>query len=57
MDRDGTLIRDVGYLRRVEQVELLPRVPEAIQLLRAGGLKVVVITNQSAVGRGVVNRA
>lgn len=54
LDRDGTLIRDVGYLRRVEQMELLPRVPEAIRLLRAAGFKVVVITNQSAIGRGLL---
>jgi D-glycero-D-manno-heptose 1,7-bisphosphate phosphatase len=52
LDRDGTLIRDIGYLCREEQLEILPRVPEAIRRLREGGFKVVVITNQSAVGRG-----
>lgn len=54
VDRDGTLIREVGYLRRLEQVEILPRVPEAIQLLRQRGLKVAMITNQSAVARGLI---
>jgi D-glycero-D-manno-heptose 1,7-bisphosphate phosphatase len=54
LDRDGTLIRDVGYLCREEQLEILPRVPEAICRLRERGFKVVVITNQSAVGRGRV---
>ena len=52
VDRDGTLIRDVGYLCREEQLEILPRVPEALRLLKEKGYKVVVITNQSAVARG-----
>ncbi|MBI4527639.1 MAG: HAD family hydrolase [Deltaproteobacteria bacterium] len=55
VDRDGTLIRDVGYLRRVEQLEVLPRVPEALQLLHRHRLKVAVITNQSAVARGFLS--
>lgn len=54
VDRDGTLIREVGYLSRREQIEVLPRVPEAIRLLRQQGLKVAVITNQSAVARGFI---
>ncbi len=52
LDRDGTLIRDVGYLCRQDQVEILPRVAEAIRLLRGQGFLVVVVTNQSAVARG-----
>lgn len=54
VDRDGTLIREVGYLSRLEQIEVLPRVAESIQLLRQRKLKVVVITNQSAVARGFI---
>jgi D-glycero-D-manno-heptose 1,7-bisphosphate phosphatase len=54
LDRDGTLIRDVVHLSRLEQVEVLPRVAEAIRLLCERGLKVAVITNQSAVGRGLL---
>ena len=52
LDRDGTLICDVGYLYRQEQVEILPRVAEAIRLLRGQGFLLVVVTNQSAVARG-----
>lgn len=52
VDRDGTLIRDVGYLSRPGQIELLPRVPEAIRSMQQHGLKVTVITNQSGVARG-----
>ena len=52
LDRDGTLIRDVGYLRRVDEVDLLPNVPAALRLLREHGFKLVLVTNQSAVARG-----
>lgn len=52
IDRDGTLIRDVGYLRRIQQMEVLPRVADGLSLLRTHGLKTVLVTNQSAVGRG-----
>ena len=52
LDRDGTLIRDIGYLRRVDDLEVLPRVPEALVLLREQGFKLVLVTNQSAIARG-----
>ena len=57
VDRDGTLIRNVGYLSRLEQMEILPLVPAALRLLRRHGLKVAVITNQSAVARGLLTEA
>jgi D-glycero-D-manno-heptose 1,7-bisphosphate phosphatase len=52
LDRDGTVIRDVGYLRRVDQLAVLARVPEALCLLREHGFKLVLVTNQSAIARG-----
>ena len=52
LDRDGTIIRDVDYLCKKEQIEILPRVPEAIRMLRQKGYKIVVVTNQSGVARG-----
>lgn len=51
-DRDGTLIREVGYLTRPEQIEILDGVPGAIRALGEAGFKTVVVTNQSAVARG-----
>jgi D-glycero-D-manno-heptose 1,7-bisphosphate phosphatase len=54
LDRDGTVIREVGHLHRRDQVEILARVPEAIRVLRARGFCVVVVTNQSAVARGLL---
>jgi D-glycero-D-manno-heptose 1,7-bisphosphate phosphatase len=52
LDRDGTLIREVGYLSRPDQVEILPGVPAALRRLREFGFRLVVVTNQSAVARG-----
>jgi D-glycero-D-manno-heptose 1,7-bisphosphate phosphatase len=52
MDRDGTINEDVGYPRRYDQVRIYPYSFEAVRKLNAAGLAVVVITNQSGVGRG-----
>ncbi|HEY6866203.1 MAG TPA: HAD family hydrolase [Candidatus Eisenbacteria bacterium] len=52
-DRDGTLVVERGYLSDPDDLALLPGVPEAIQALRSAGLAVVVVSNQSGVGRGL----
>ncbi len=52
LDRDGTLNEDPGYLRDPAQMKLLPKVGEALSLLRKAGFELVVISNQSGVGRG-----
>lgn len=52
IDRDDTINRDVPYCSRPEDLELLPRVIEAIRLLNQHGFKIVVITNQSGIARG-----
>jgi D-glycero-D-manno-heptose 1,7-bisphosphate phosphatase len=54
MDRDGTVMVDVGYPRNPDDVELVPEAPEALARLRELGLKLVVVSNQSGVGRGLV---
>ncbi len=54
VDRDGTLIREVGYLCRIEQIDVLPGVPEGLRLLHRHGLRVAMVTNQSAVARGFI---
>jgi D-glycero-D-manno-heptose 1,7-bisphosphate phosphatase len=52
LDRDGTMIHDVGYLRRVEEVRWFPSTVDAIRLLNRAGFLVCVTTNQSGIGRG-----
>ncbi|MDT8435116.1 MAG: phosphoribosylglycinamide formyltransferase [Gemmatimonadota bacterium] len=52
LDRDGTLIRDTGYVGRPEDVELLPGAADAVRILNREGVPVVVVTNQSGIGRG-----
>jgi D-glycero-D-manno-heptose 1,7-bisphosphate phosphatase len=54
LDRDGTIIEDIGYLRDPAEVRLLPGVPAAIQLLNHNDLPVVVVTNQSGIARGLL---
>ncbi len=53
LDRDGTIIEDVGYLGDPEQVRLLPGAAEAIGRLNRAGLLTVVVTNQSGIARGL----
>jgi D-glycero-D-manno-heptose 1,7-bisphosphate phosphatase len=57
LDRDGTLIDDVGYLDRLDQVALYPWTADALRLLRRAGFALVVITNQSGVARGFYTEA
>jgi histidinol-phosphate phosphatase family protein len=52
LDRDGTVIRDVHYLSRPEQVELLPGAAESIARLNEAKIPVIMITNQSGIARG-----
>ncbi len=52
LDRDGTLIEDVRYCKDPAHVRVLPGVVEALRRLRAAGFRTVIITNQSAIGRG-----
>ena len=54
LDRDGTLIEDIGYLRRPHDVAFYPWSVDAVRALNQAGLAVVVITNQSGVARGIL---
>jgi histidinol-phosphate phosphatase family protein len=57
LDRDGTIIEEVGYLKDPSQVKLIPGAAEAIARLNRRGIVVVVVTNQSGVGRGLVTES
>jgi D-glycero-D-manno-heptose 1,7-bisphosphate phosphatase len=52
LDRDGTIIIDKHYLRDPDQIEFIPGAPDALEALQKSGFKLVIISNQSGVGRG-----
>ncbi len=52
LDRDGTINIDHGYLHKPEELVLITGAAEAIRRLNELGIKVLIITNQSGVGRG-----
>jgi len=53
LDRDGTLVRDPGYLHEPAAVELLPGVAAGLAALAAAGWPLVVVSNQSGMARGL----
>lgn len=52
LDRDGTVNEEVGYLRSLDLLKLIPGAAAAIGRLNRAGYKVVLVTNQSGVARG-----
>jgi D-glycero-D-manno-heptose 1,7-bisphosphate phosphatase len=52
LDRDGTIAEEVGYLNHASRFRMFPWVAGALQRLNEAGYAVVVVTNQSGVGRG-----
>jgi len=57
LDRDGTLIEEVNYLARIDQVRLVDGSIEALRLARSAGLATVLVTNQSAIGRAFLRES
>jgi D-glycero-D-manno-heptose 1,7-bisphosphate phosphatase len=56
LDRDGTLITEQDYLKDPRKVKLLPGALSALSRLSRAGFPLVLITNQSGVGRGLMTR-
>src|SRR5215204_4676690 len=57
VDRDGTLIEEVNFLSKVEDLRLFPFTFESVKLLKDAGFLVIVVTNQSGIGRGIYDEA
>ena len=55
IDRDGTIIVEKHYLADPDQVELLGGAAEGLRRMQRAGLLLIVVTNQSAVGRGIIS--
>lgn len=53
LDRDGTLHREVDFVTRPSQLEVLPGVVAALHRLHDAGYRIVVVTNQSGIARGL----
>ncbi len=54
LDRDGTVNVDTGYVSRASDVILIPGAARAVARLNAAGIPVVIVTNQSGIGRGLL---
>lgn len=54
LDRDGTIIEDKNFLKTPDEIEFFPGSVQAIRILRNLGYKIVVLSNQSGIGRGIL---
>lgn len=57
LDRDGTINKYVGFLRNIQEFELLPQVGEAIKKINESGYLAIVVTNQPVIARGEVSKS
>lgn len=57
LDRDGTINVDTGYVTSPDRIELIPGAAQALGALARGGFRLVIVSNQSAVGRGKATAA
>jgi len=54
IDRDGTIMEDTDYCSHPKDVRIFPGVLEALRRLKSRGFKLIIITNQSGIGRGLI---
>ena len=55
LDRDGVVTAENGYITRIEDLEIFPYAADCIQRIHEAGYKAIIISNQSAIGRGYMN--
>ena len=54
VDRDGTIMENCDYCSDPKDVKIFPGVPDALRRLKSKGFKLVIVTNQSGIGRGLI---
>ena len=54
LDRDDTIMEDSGYINSPQQVKLIPGAAQALVDLRKMGYKIIVVSNQSGIARGII---
>jgi len=57
LDRDGVINADTGYVHRWQDFQILPGVENALLRLSSAGYQLVIVTNQSGIGRGLYSEA
>ena len=57
IDRDGTLIEEVNFLSRIEDLRFFSFTEEAVRILKDNDYLLIVVTNQSGIGRGIYSEA
>lgn len=57
LDRDGTLIKQADDIVRPSQIHVLENIPEGLRMMRDLGYRLIVITNQPVVGKGLITKA
>jgi len=57
LDRDGTIIEDLGYLGDPAGIRFIPGAIEALQALQRAGYRLILVTNQAGVARGLITEA
>lgn len=55
LDRDGTIVEDVGYASSLDQLEIYPETIGALHELKEAGFRLIVVSNQSGVARGLID--
>jgi D-glycero-D-manno-heptose 1,7-bisphosphate phosphatase len=55
LDRDGVLVKEVYFLYQMEDINILPSVPLALNKLKKAGFKLIVVSNQPVIARGMAS--